>query len=110
MHMGGWSTIGALRVDMTHVVLNNGAHDSVGGQPTAARKVSLCAIAEACGYSNALLARDELELRGALCTGRSQKGPVFIEAIVRKGARKNLGRPTQTPLENKLTVMKTLAQ
>jgi phosphonopyruvate decarboxylase len=87
-----------------HVVVNNGAHDSVGGQPTVGFDVSLTDVAKACGYkvvrsepvltpADALAALDEL---------RTVQGPAFLEIIVKKGNRKDLGRPTTTPLQNKL--------
>jgi phosphonopyruvate decarboxylase len=92
--------------NITHIVLNNYAHDSVGGQPTIAPFIDFCAIARACGYKNIFQARNDSELEAAL--GAKKDGLTFIEVIVRKGARADLGRPKQSPEENKKAFMKTL--
>lgn len=101
MHMGGMAIIGTSGCkNFIHVVLNNGAHDSVGGQPTQARNIDLVAIAKACGYGNAVTVNTATEL---IETIRSFDidGPIFIQVLVHKGARKNLGRPLSSPVENK---------
>lgn len=100
MHMGGLTTIGQLKpANYHHVVLNNGAHDSVGGQPTVAFSVDLRAIASASGYLKTSLATNEEELTAALKTFFSEPGPNLLEVRVKKGARADLGRPTQTPAD-----------
>jgi phosphonopyruvate decarboxylase len=97
MHMGGLTTIGQLAPkNYRHVVLNNGAHDSVGGQPTVAFEVDLLAIAKAAGYASARRATTEAELRDALATFFEEPGPTLLEIRVKKGARADLGRPTQS--------------
>jgi phosphonopyruvate decarboxylase len=102
MHMGGLSTIGQLRPrNYKHVVLNNGAHDSVGGQPTVAFAIDICAIARACGYPKAICATTEAELEAGLAELDASEGPVMLEVRVKKGARKDLGRPTMSPQELK---------
>lgn len=100
MHMGALTTIGTLApANYRHVVLNNGAHDSVGGQPTAAFEVDLCAIARACGYKSVRSATTAAELDAALPELFAAPAPALLEIRVKKGARKDLGRPTQTPAE-----------
>ena len=107
MHLGALSTIGTQKPqNMIHIVLNNGAHDSVGGQPTVGRKINLCAIAEACGYVHAACVRTQEELTAVL-TG-TVVCPVFIEVIVSKGSRSDLGRPKSSPIENKKAFMEWL--
>jgi phosphonopyruvate decarboxylase len=104
MHMGAMAAIGVKKPrNLRHIVLNNGAHDSVGGQPTIAPEIDLPAIARACGYVNVYSARNLRELRSALEAGCGAL--TFIEARVRKGARNDLGRPSSTPLENKAELM-----
>ncbi|MDR2418574.1 MAG: phosphonopyruvate decarboxylase [Treponema sp.] len=104
MHMGALAAIGVRKPrNLLHIVLNNGAHDSVGGQPTIAPSIDLPAIARACGYVNVYLARTVAELQAAL--EASYEALTFIEARVRKGARNDLGRPSSTPLENKAAFM-----
>jgi len=98
MHMGGLSTIGQLKPkNYRHIVLNNGAHDSVGGQPTVAFEVDLCAIARACGYTAAFSATNAEELTARLGELEKSEGPALLEVRVKKGARGDLGRPTQSP-------------
>ena len=106
MHMGSLAIIGSLHPDnYVHVIFNNGAHDSVGGQPTVAFNIDLCKIAQACGYEAALSVSDSDSLCEALKRITYMHGPISLEVKVRKGARKDLGRPTTTPLQNKDTFM-----
>jgi phosphonopyruvate decarboxylase len=100
MHMGGLTTIGQLAPkNYYHVVLNNGAHDSVGGQPTVAFDVDLPAVARASGYPHTSAATDEASLAAALTSFFAGEGPSLLEVRVKKGARKDLGRPTQSPAD-----------
>lgn len=106
MHMGSLAIIGSLHpVNYVHIVFNNGAHDSVGGQPTVAFNIDLCKIAQACGYEIALSVSDSESLHEILEKMKQMHGPIFLEVKVRKGARKDLGRPTTTPLQNKDALM-----
>jgi phosphonopyruvate decarboxylase len=108
MHMGALAAIGATKpANYRHIVLNNGAHDSVGGQPTIAPCIDLPAIALACGYERAYSAKNRAELDAALA--ETAHGATFIEVKVRKGARKDLGRPTSSPIENKRAFMEYIA-
>ena len=110
MQMGGMATIGTRNPsNMVHIVLNNGAHDSVGGQPTVARQIDLCAIACGCGYENVVKVQTAEELDAALNDSETKDKLTFIEVFVIKGARKDLGRPTKTPQENKKALMEFLA-
>ena len=109
MHMGGMATIGTqCPSNMIHIVLNNGAHDSVGGQPTVGLQINLCDIALACGYKHVVSVTSAAMLQKALETAKKDKVLTFIEVKVRKGARKNLGRPTTTPIQNKEALMEFL--
>ena len=103
MHMGGAAIIGSLKLkNYIHIVLNNYAHDSVGGQQTAAKYIDLPKLASACGYRNIFKSiKDKKSLIKSLKKIKKTTGPIFIEIIVRKGSRKNLGRPKETPLQNK---------
>ena len=109
MQMGGMATIGTRNPsNMVHIVLNNGAHDSVGGQPTVGRQIDLCGIAKACGYGNVEKASTKEELDAILKDKNTFDKLTFIEVLVRKGARKDLGRPKTTPQENKKAMMEFL--
>jgi phosphonopyruvate decarboxylase len=104
MHMGAFAAIGTKKPhNFCHIVLNNGAHDSVGGQPTIAPFIDLPAIARACGYVRVFQARTKEELKNILA--EKNDGLIFIEVIVKKGARKDLGRPKSSPIENKAAFM-----
>jgi phosphonopyruvate decarboxylase len=107
MHLGALATIGNRRPpNFRHIILNNGAHDSVGGQPTLGLKIDIPGIAKACGYREAQRVTNQEELRAVL--KEKKQGPTLIEIPVRKGGRKDLGRPKTSPVENKQALMKSL--
>lgn len=109
MQMGGMTTIGTRAPkNLIHVVLNNGAHDSVGGQPTVGQQVDLCEIAKACGYTKVASVAKKPNLSEALKELSSSAGTAFLEILVAKGARPDLGRPTTTPQQNKAAFMEYL--
>jgi phosphonopyruvate decarboxylase len=109
MHMGALATLAGSGVtNLKHIVINNGAHDSVGGQPTCGFKVDFGKIAKACGYKKTWLATTEEELVTAVKEFISTKEIALLEVRVNKGARKDLGRPKSSPAENKMKLMKYL--
>ena len=111
MHLGGLTAIGSQRPkNMVHIVLNNGAHDSVGGQPTVGRKINLCAVAQACGYDKVVSVKTLEELQSRLKELCTNSGSVLIEVLVSKGARSDLGRPKSSPIENKKAFMEFLEE
>ena len=110
MHMGSMAIVAnKAPKNYIHVVFNNGAHDSVGGQPTVGLKINLPAVAEAVGYAKtySVSTKEALEecLTSSFLHDPSGKGPVLLEIRVKKGNRKDLGRPTTTPIENKEALM-----
>ena len=110
MHMGSMAIVASKApMNYIHVVFNNGAHDSVGGQPTVGLQIDLPAIAKAVGYKNVFSVDNKEALMKELSTLNSQlstiEGPVFLEIRVKKGNRKDLGRPTTTPIQNKEALM-----
>lgn len=106
MHMGSLAVIGQQApANFKHVVLNNGAHDSVGGQPTAGMEINFGSIAKANGYKHAWQARSRKSLIKAMREFNKCKGPALLEILVNKGSRDDLGRPTTTPSENKNSFM-----
>ena len=111
MHMGALATIGSLKpANFFHLVVNNGAHDSVGGQPTVGHQIDIPAIALSCGYAFAVSVKEASEFKNVLRDTQAFKGPVLIEVKVRQGARKDLGRPTTTPVQNKSDFMQFLSK
>ena len=97
MHTGGMAEC-ARRSNLMHIILNNGAHDSVGGQPTAAFNIDLQKIADGFGYANIMHATSFLEINNVF-ESRSA-GSVFLEICCKCGNRKDLGRPDKTPKQN----------
>lgn len=100
MHSGSLA-MGARCVGLIHVVFNNEAHDSVGGQPTAGTGLSLARIADSFGYSRTSRVTTTDELAQALQSAIATDQASFIEVICRKGNRANLGRPDRSPLQNR---------
>ena len=110
MHMGSMAVLGANKPkNMIHVVINNGAHETVGGMPTVASGLDLVAIAKACGYPNAVSVDDFEALDRELEAAKARDELSLIEVKCSIGAREDLGRPTTTALENKENFMEYLA-
>ena len=111
MHMGSMAIVAnKAPKNYVHVVFNNGAHDSVGGQPTVGLKIDLTAVAKAVGYQ-AVFSIDKMAgLDAILSEVKNIEGPTLVEIKVKKGNRKDLGRPTTTPIQNKDALMDFLSR
>lgn len=106
MHMGAMAVIGSNKPDnLVHVVINNGAHETVGGMPTVAGDIDLLKIAEGCGYQSCYRITEEEELAAVLDTVASGSVLTFVEIKCNIQSRRNLTRPTTTPTENKQSFM-----
>ena len=102
MHLGSLALIGRRAPkNLVHVVVNNGAHETVGGMPVCSGALNITALAEAAGYRRVLKAGTAESLRQALEDAASAEGPVLLEVRCACGARKDLGRPTTTPVQNR---------
>lgn len=111
MHMGALPVTGSLSPrNFTHVLLNNAAHESVGGQPTVGDRTDFKAIAIASGYQSYEVADNVDDLKSAWHRLQKENGPVMLEVRIKTGSRDDLGRPTSTPLENKQAFMDWLAK
>lgn len=115
MHMGSMAIVASkCPKNYVHIVFNNGAHDSVGGQPTVGLHIDLPAVAKAVGYKNTFSVKSKEELEKELLSLNSQLstlgGPTLLEIKVKKGNRKDLGRPTTTPIQNKVALMEFLSK
>jgi phosphonopyruvate decarboxylase len=110
MHLGSFAAIGAGRAaNLVHVVLNNGAHDSVGGQPTVGFDIDFPRVARACGYAATVgPLTSPAEVRSEIRRLEVGTGPSMLEVRVATGARRDLGRPKEPPVENKLRFMRRL--
>lgn len=106
MHMGSMAVLGAnAPKNMIHIVINNGAHETVGGMPTVASKIDMVAIAKACGYPNAVGVDNVEDLDKELKSAKNRDELSLIEVKCSIGSRDDLGRPTTTTLENKQKFM-----
>lgn len=106
MHMGGMAIVASKAPkNYIHVVFNNGAHDSVGGQPTVGLNIDLPRVARAVGYPHTYSVSCKEDLLDILNEIKSQEGLSLLEIKVKKGNRKDLGRPTTTPIQNKEDLM-----
>ena len=115
MHMGSMAIVAdKAPKNYVHVVFNNGAHDSVGGQPTVGLHIDLPAVAKAVGYKATTSVDCKEKLVKQLSILNSQLstvgGPILLEIKVKKGNRKDLGRPTTTPIQNKEALMAFLSE
>jgi phosphonopyruvate decarboxylase len=107
MHMGSLA-VSARQKNLIHIVINNGAHDSVGGQPTLAKALDLSKIAKDCGYGFVAQVSTEEALLAQLKFAISANTSAFLEVKCKCGARADLGRPDRTPATNKQEFMKFL--
>lgn len=111
MHMGSMAVLGANAPhNMVHVIINNGAHETVGGMPTVAANVDMVAIAKACGYPYAVSVNSFEDLDEELTKAKNRNALSMIEVKCSIGARADLGRPTTTALENKEKFMSYLRE
>ena len=106
MHMGSMAIVAnKAPKNYVHVVFNNGAHDSVGGQPTVGLKIDLPRVARAVGYPHTYSVSTKEDLMDVLNEVKKCNDLSLIEIKVKKGNRKDLGRPTTTPIQNKDALM-----
>lgn len=103
MHLGALPIIGSVKPDkLFHILLNNAAHESVGGQPTVAGQVDFEKLAKAAGYTHYWKADSLEEITKAWDEYQASKGLGMMEVSITIGSRVDLGRPTSTPEKNKL--------
>lgn len=106
MHLGSMGIIGDLAPkNYCHILLNNGAHDSVGGQQTIGFTTNFSNIATSFNYKNSIKVASLRKLISAMNFITANEGPNFLEVLINKGARTNLGRPTLSPQNNKIDFM-----
>jgi len=100
MHLGSLAVIaGEKPKNLKHIIFNNRAHDSVGGQPTAAESFSFAPVATALGYELGLTATTDDEITNGVEKLLERSGPALLEINIRRGSRKDLGRPRESPRE-----------
>ena len=109
MHLGALPLIAQRApANFVHTVIDNGAHETVGGMPVCSGALNLTALAEAAGYKEVITADSEASLCDALKKAASLPGPLFLVIRCACGARSDLGRPTTTPIQNRDSFMNYL--
>ena len=102
MHMGSLSSIGKVKPkNLIHVLMNNEAHESVGGQATASSFIDIKKLVESNGYAEVMVADSKETLASHISYLLTKPGPNFLEVKVKPGSRADLGRPTESPQKNK---------
>jgi len=105
MRMGAFATVGAYGPpNLLHLLLDNGAHDSTGGQATVSARVSFAEVAAACGYASAL-DTDDVRHIAAWLDAAPLDGPRFARLLTRTGTATDLPRPSITPVDVKTRLM-----
>jgi len=109
MHSGSLGIIGAAAPkNFKHIVFNNGAHDSVGGQPTIGFDLNFNDLAKVFNYRNAFIVTTSVDLKDKINIIKHLNGPLLLEVRINKGARNDLGRPTDSPVQNRKALMQQL--
>lgn len=108
MRLGAFATVGAYGPpNLRHLLLDNGVHDSTGGQATVSPSVSFAQVAAACGYATALEA-DDPECIAEWLQAPPASGPGFARLLIRAGASPGLPRPSMSPVEVKCRLLQHL--
>jgi len=111
MHMGSLPVIGHLAENnFIHIVLNNGSHESVGGQPTEGFFADFSAIAAASGYKIVVSISSEEELAHWLKNGLNESKTQFVEIKTSRVSRNDLIRPAGSPKQWKENLMSAIKQ
>jgi len=106
MHMGSLSTIGKYSYNnFKHILINNYSHDSVGGQQSSSDIIDFSLLSKAVSYKNYFKIENEYDFVNIFNNFQESLGPSFLEIIVKKGSRKDLGRPELSPIQNKTRFM-----
>ncbi|RDY28276.1 phosphonopyruvate decarboxylase [Lachnotalea glycerini] len=106
MHTGAAALIGSRKPrNFVHILINNGAHETVGGMPTISYDIDWGNSVKAFGYKTVYKAFNEQEIEEAVKKAQNEEGPVLIEIIVNTESRKELTRPSIKPIDNKKNIM-----
>jgi phosphonopyruvate decarboxylase len=109
MHMGALANSSQLH-NFIHIMINNGAHESVGGQPTKGNMLNLSDVALTLGYGSTVRVSDIGEFQKVMEEALKSKDSFFIEVMCKLGSRENLGRPSRTPIQNKSDFMSFIGE
>jgi phosphonopyruvate decarboxylase len=110
MHMGAVTSVGHIApANYKHIVFNNGTHESVGVQPTCAFGLDFSSISLGCRYKKYWKAENAEQFLMAVKQSRQNEGPVMIEVLINTQSRKDLGRPSISPVMNKIDFSSNLS-
>lgn len=106
MHLGSLPIIGAISPkNLIHVILNNCAHESVGGQPTVANEIDFEKLSSALNYKNFFQSSNVKQINDCWSQLIDSEGPSLFLINIKSSSRKDLGRPESSPIENKESFM-----
>lgn len=106
MRMGAFATVGAYGLsNLQHLLLDNGVHNSTGGQATVSPHLSFASVAAACGYASSL-ETDDIEEIGIWLSSSPLSGPRFACLLTNTDIPQNLPRPSITPVDVKTRLMR----
>lgn len=110
MHMGA-AAVNAfhMRENFRYIIINNGAHESVGGQATVGFEIHIPQILKGCGFPHVCTASDEREVVQGMAYLKEHPRSAMV-ICVKQGARSDLGRPTVSPIENKKMLMENIVE
>jgi len=109
MHMGSLAIVGTQRPkNLVHIVINNGAHETVGGLPTVGGNIDFSKVAQSLGYQKTVRVAEASELADVMQDIHSAEGLIFVEIMCNLESRSDLGRPTKSPIENRNELMGNL--
>ncbi|ARC85315.1 phosphonopyruvate decarboxylase [Clostridium argentinense CDC 2741] len=111
MHMGSIAINGNAKCkNLKHIIINNGCHESVGGQETVGFDIDILSIAKACNYKKVLTTSTKEDLIEKIKEIDNTTELTLLEVKVNRNSRKDLGRPSTTPIENKVNFMNYLKE
>jgi phosphonopyruvate decarboxylase len=97
MRLGALATVGAMAPrNLWHLLLDNSAHESTGGQATVSATVAFADVAAACGYRSCLDTDSAAQLPDWL---QRSDGPHFARLLTRTGTPQDLPRPKVSPAQ-----------
>ena len=108
MHMGVFA-INSDQENLIHILINNGVHDSVGGQPSKGQKLNFSRIAKEFGYKYSYRVNDINQINNLLIKVLGEIGSTFIEIICKPGFSKDLARPSNSPDQTKVDFIRFLS-
>lgn len=109
MQMGAFTTIGKYKPsNFIHIIFDNNAHESTGGQPTNSSSIDVLQIALSCNYKSGLVIKTLKELNNSIKYIKNSEGPIILIIKIKQGSRSNLKRPDKDPKDYKELLMRHL--